>query len=150
MKFDALAQRIIQENQPGGSSPEEHQAVLDAHAKALARNPAQPIWVEFAPASDIPAKIDADRIKKRSGELGYQNVEDPQVDGHTVGLSRYHDKEYFKVINQFHWADFKKSMDLSAGVDYVEHGNPRASSAFPSQEEPHDYTKEMRAGVGHR
>lgn len=145
MKFDALAQRIIQENQPQST---DQQAALASHARALARNPAQNKWVEFAPASTVAAAIDADQQAKRSGERGYQNVEDVQVDGQAVGLART--GKHFKVTNQFQWADFKKAMDLSAGTDYVEHDDQAAPSAFPATEAPHDYTKEMRAGVGHR
>lgn len=148
MKFDALAQRIIQENQSQGSSPAERAATAQAHAKALARNPAQNKWVEFAPASTVAAAIDADEQAKRSGERGYQNVEDVQVDGLAVGLRKT--GKYYKVTNQFQWVDFKKAMDLSAGTDYVEHDDQLAPSAFPATEAPHDYTKEMRAGVGYR
>ena len=141
MKFDTLAQRIIQENQPQST---------DAQA---VRNPAQNKWVEFAPASTVAAAIDADQQAKRSGERGYQNIESVKVNGKEVGLRKT--GKYYKVTNRDHWDDFKTDMDLIAGEDYAEHDDQLAPSRFrdrlrENQDEPHDYTKEMRAGVGYR
>ena len=109
MKFDALAQRIIQENQSQGSSTEERAATAQAHAPAEAKRGAKNIYIEFISkhGADVAKQIDDD-ISKRS----HTDINDP------IGLHRYHSQERFKVTNYPKWLTFIGDHNLRLGVDF--------------------------------
>ena len=131
MKFDALAQRIIQENQPQST---DQQAALDAHAQAEAKRGAKNMYIQFiSPHGDEIAKKIDDDISQRS----YTDINDP------IGLHRYNKKENFKVTNLPAWDKFKVDHKISQQDYEVVHSQfleePSASDKYMRQQDQTEY-----------
>ena len=133
MKFDTLAQRIIQENQPQST---DQQAALDSHARAEARRGAKNMYIQFtSPHGDEIAKKIDDAISQRS----YTDINDP------IGLHRYHKGENFKVTHLPTWDKFKDNHKLSQTDYKVTHSpdpeKPSASDKYMRQQDQTEYQR---------